>query len=282
MNTLTKEKTNSVELAISDLSEIKKLTGESSAVSLPYAPIIKVNNKKADSGLKTKFITVNKDGQNYETVDFADEFTAQVLLVRYFVSEPYKKDQKPTWYSREFDDFTFDTITVFDSDSDNEKWKGSYFDFKKKYSSYDGDGNKVKSLYNFTVSVYLLVQGGLYRLHLSGSSRTAWFDFTKTFSRNETWLQIPVTFSTRVCTEEEQGSLDNPWNIVEMKKEEPVSVEELNENVKKVTELKGILRQLSNTPLNEIKVSPSTTYTEEVNKQLEGAQIQDNVGVIPF
>jgi len=232
------------QLSTLNIQEMKQITGENTS-SFPFIPKIKPNNPQNEEQSQkypNNFIITRKGDDGYVVENFDNSFVGTILLVRYVVKHA---TDKPTWFSRECDNFKIDTIRTFDNETKNVIFEGSYDQFKQKYSTFDSEGNKVSSMYDLYVHIYTLIGDDIHRIVLRGTSRSAWFDFSnKAIPSHQSWLQFPITFATK----DEEGKA-GMYRVITFTKGEKYDDAQSNDNFNKTKELRAALSMLSAAPL---------------------------------
>jgi len=152
-----------------------------------FIPTIQLNNSDK---VKTKwhvplgnFYLKEKRGDVESVEDMGDKIYGVVLKTSYSIKSKFDPRGQVFFYSREFDDFSDDEITVIDGNSKDKAvlYQGNYKTWKEQnqISSRTGDKND----FNLNVQLYVLANGDVadpkvYRVTLGGKSMSAWFTYT--------------------------------------------------------------------------------------------------------
>jgi hypothetical protein len=194
--------TNSPEL----IRQAQALSGASGYNSVPFIPIITINNKTTeketlvDNVLTTVvvparkgFNITTKNDQNVRQTDFyAEELTATILRIRYTISS--KNKVSPRFYCREFDRFD-EIIKVYD-ENNQVILEGNYAELKRNFAT--GELNSVgkpKVAFDLIVILYISIDGSIYKLRLNNASRSDLFDYLKTFSQEDVFTAYKTKFN---------------------------------------------------------------------------------------
>lgn len=179
------------------LAKLREMSGENNTPSfMPYIPMIEIRNtqeKKEVNGKMATFLcdpafmitekTEERDENGktiFKKVLYAPEFEGVVIKYRYLVEKKYDPKSNTAYFrSYEFDNFT-DSSVEFKGYSAN--WKQFKEDFNGKYTLYS--------------IVYILVNNkDLVRLKVKGNSRSAVWDYMKTFTDGDSSSGFITKFS---------------------------------------------------------------------------------------
>ena len=150
-----------------------------------YIPTIKLNNsdktlKKWGIPLGNFFLTQKKN--DVEQVDnLGLDINGVILKTSYSVKSKYDPDGRVSFFSREFDNFFEDTITVLDGKEKNVIFEGSYKQWKEENQVVSKRGNQ--NDFVLQVHLYILKDGNfedpkVYRLTFTGKSMSNWFTYS--------------------------------------------------------------------------------------------------------
>ncbi len=152
-----------------------------------YVPTIQLNNsdktfKKHGIALGNFFLREKKNQEEIIT-DMGKAIDGVILKVSYSIKSVFDPDKQVNYYSREFDNFFEDTITVIDGNSKEILYEGDYKQWKEENQIISKRGNR--NDFNLNVHLYILKDGfvegvepRVYRLTFKGRSMSEWFAYT--------------------------------------------------------------------------------------------------------
>lgn len=193
-----------------DIQRAKNLSGENRRVTMPFIPIITINNQKEtkeieiDGEKKTVSVPPKKgfnlieqiDGQTVRTF-FREELSAGILKIRYKIISKYKQ-WDPPFFSFEFDNFN-SVIQIRNSlDAQQVIAEGTYREIKQKFvSSTPNQMGGAQAAYKLYAMLYLDLDNQIYRFQWRLGKYNNLFDYLKTFDVNETIVGFKTNFVLR-------------------------------------------------------------------------------------
>lgn len=150
-----------------------------------FIPTIKLNNSdkvKTKTGvpLGNFYLTFKENGVE-KTEDMGLGIAGVILKTSYSIKSIYDPNGNVNYYSREFDDFQKDEITVIDSKKKEVLFCGSYGEWKEDNQIVSARGKK--NDFVLVVHLYILRDGDLEknkvaRVSITGKSMSNWFSYT--------------------------------------------------------------------------------------------------------
>jgi len=197
--------TNSKEL----INQARSLSGSFGGSFIPYIPVISINNKDTEKEVEVdgKLVKVKvpaKEGFNITIKDektnqyvvqyYGEKLEAVMLRTRYSISS--KNMVKPRFYSYEFDYFD-DIVKVYDENKQT-LIENNYATIKKRFAT--GEMNTVgkpKTSFDLRVILYIDINGEIFRFKLNNASRSNYFDYIKTFGRDDITTAYKTKFNLK-------------------------------------------------------------------------------------
>lgn len=150
-----------------------------------FIPTIKLNNSdkvKTKTGvpLGNFYLTFKENGVE-KTEDLGLGISGVILKTSYSIKSIYDPSGLVSYYSREFDDFQNDEITVIDSKKKEVLFCGSYGEWKADNQIKSSRGSK--NDFVLVVHLYVLQDGDfekkkVARVSITGKSMSNWFSYT--------------------------------------------------------------------------------------------------------
>jgi len=206
-NELTKKEPNNL-VDQNMIDDIRKMSGEFSPNSVPFIPLLKVNNEsekkivnidgidqEVDVPPKKGFVIYSKDNNNESQKElFADELNAVILKVRFIISSKFNVQDK--FYSDEFDYFT-QKINVMDSNTKDIIITGTYKELVNNFKT--GELNtmgKPKKSFDLKARLYIhiLDTDKVYRLEVKGEGLASLFEYKNQFGKDDTYVSYLTKF----------------------------------------------------------------------------------------
>lgn len=183
-----------------EIEQSKQLAGQTDKMSIPFIPIITVNNKsqkkeatidgvkqEVEIPAKQGFNILKKNDGEYSNEFLAGDISGIILKERYQIEKKYVPGSKEVQYkSYEFDGWN-DQVTLFDSFTKKILFQGTYKQLKEEFSKTNEQG-KITRDYSLFVVLYINLEGlgDIYRLKVKITGGGEWFDYKNSF-KSEPW-----------------------------------------------------------------------------------------------
>lgn len=221
---MNKSITKKQESGLANLAAIKEaqsLSGEGFQTSIPFIPIIRVNNKKEEqtaliNGKEKKIkvlpdagfnITRKNENTGEYTIDlFANEIEAVVLRVRHKIMEKYDRTnpKHKSFYSQEFD-MIDPNIKVFDGETKKEIACGNYGELKEKFKTGENESGFPTKSFDLVMIMYIDIGGEVYRFERKVTKNDEWYNYRSKFARDDTFVGYKTKF---ILTKETNGEVE--------------------------------------------------------------------------
>jgi hypothetical protein len=295
-NQLTKISDNKPTFSQEDIDASQSIAGQSKSMSIPFVPIVTINNKKTkkmatidgveqevEVPAKKGFLMLKKDEEGQMIEDFlSGDISGVILKERFMIEKKYVKDENQ-YRSDEFDGWDSHIQLYEKGKRGNIIFEGQYSDIRDNFTNTDDKGKKTKD-YDLFVMLYVNLEasGTIVRIKLKMTSDNGWFDYKNSFENNEPWAGFMTHFN---LIEKKVGDITY-WHIMFERGEITNFKEQLNlqkELNKFFSFIAPIKKKNNNEIVYEVDVTQPKVKDTEFEFPEEGIQENEvNVDDIPF
>lgn len=203
--------------------ESQRLSGQTSYNSIPFIPIIEVNNKKEKRTVEIDgvakeveleaekgFIITRRNDKEY-TKDFIAGNIAGIILKERFQIDKSGKKGEFQYKSDEFDGWD-EVVRVYNKSNRKETVvEGTYKQIKESLTTTNNKGESKKDFDLFAI-LYINLEGTgeVFRLRVKLTLSNKWFDYKNSFGKDEPW----AGYMTHFNLEQETFGDNTFWHFV--------------------------------------------------------------------
>lgn len=241
-----------------------------------FIPTIKLNNSdkvkaKYNIPLGSLYLTF-KENEVQKVEDLGMGIAGVILKTSYSIKSIYDPNKQVSFFSREFDDFFNDEITVLDGNTKEIHFKGSYKQWKEENQIKSSRGSK--NDFVLVVHLYILQDADfeklkVARVSITGKSMSNWFSYTngdKEKGIDSIYAQgvQPHTHIHELTSVEDKTPKGEPYWYISFAFGDRLEIEQLRQVVKLQKELTDQLNALrGRKPKEEAPALPTETGFEE-------------------
>jgi len=240
------------------IQRARQATGENSGTSLPFMPIVKVNNKNEirvidgetlKANPKKGFLITKKDeNDNYANDWFGDELNGVILKPRWRIKSKWTEDNAVNFFSYEFDNF-YQQIKIFNKIKGQKQQviaQGTYKDLCKQFQTEEKNAmGQFKKSFSLFAILYTSIKDGadIIRFEHKIIKDDSWFAYQNSFGPNQTILGCKTNFELMF---NETGQIKF-WTV-QFVKGEPVKIIDYLDQLEKINEGLTAIEQQYNQP----------------------------------
>jgi len=178
------------------------------SISIPNYKVIKVDNgdNKAGKNATGEFVYKYKDDAgNYNREQYGKKLGAIILLSRARLMSKYDPKATMPWWTPEFNPTNvIEKIKIFIGKEQRAEYFYKEMKHSSKFTILQQDGSR-KNNFSYITVLYVLIEGKILKLELTGRSQGNWFDYSSKTSKSDKSLLKHQTNLSVVESKDDKG-----------------------------------------------------------------------------